>query len=31
MVTMSPDSRPALDGLEDKWTRRWDEARVVQV
>ena len=24
-------SKPALDGLEDKWTQRWAEARVVQV
>jgi len=33
-----PDSRPgdvpakpALDGIEEKWSRRWEEARVVQV
>jgi valyl-tRNA synthetase len=25
-----PD-KPALDGLEDKWSRRWDKERVVQV
>jgi hypothetical protein len=24
-------SKPSLDGLEDKWTQRWAEARVVQV
>jgi hypothetical protein len=24
-------SKPALEGLEDKWTQRWAEARVVQV
>ena len=24
-------NKPALDGLEDKWTQRWAEARVVQV
>jgi hypothetical protein len=24
-------SKPALDGLEEKWTQRWAEARVVQV
>jgi hypothetical protein len=24
-------SKPALDGLEDKWTQRWSQARVVQV
>ena len=28
---MSPDARPTLDGIEDKWMRQWDEARVVQV
>jgi hypothetical protein len=33
---MSPDSRavpdkPVLDGIEDKWSQRWHEARVVQV
>jgi hypothetical protein len=25
-----PD-KPVLDGLEDKWSRRWEEVRVVQV
>jgi hypothetical protein len=25
-----PD-RPSLDGLEEKWTQRWETARVVQV
>jgi hypothetical protein len=34
--SMSPDSRavpdkPVLDGIEDKWSQRWHEARVVQV
>jgi hypothetical protein len=24
-------SKQALEGLEDKWTQRWAEARVVQV
>jgi hypothetical protein len=24
-------SKPALDGLEEKWTQRWADARVVQV
>jgi hypothetical protein len=35
---MSPDFRasdgpakPTLDGIEEKWSRRWEEARVVQV
>jgi hypothetical protein len=31
MNVMKPDFRPTLDGLEDKWMRRWAEARVVQV
>jgi hypothetical protein len=35
LAAMSNDadrtSKPALDGLEDKWTQRWAEARVVQV
>jgi hypothetical protein len=35
LCAMSTDadrtSKPALDGLEDKWTQRWAEARVVQV
>jgi hypothetical protein len=25
-----PD-KPALDGIEDKWARQWEAARVVQV
>jgi hypothetical protein len=25
-----PD-KPTLDGIEDKWSRRWDKERVVQV
>ena len=25
-----PD-KPVLDGIEDNWSQRWDEARVVQV
>jgi hypothetical protein len=25
-----PD-KPVLDGIEDKWSQRWHEARVVQV
>jgi hypothetical protein len=24
-------AKPALDGLEDKWTQRWAKERVVQV
>jgi hypothetical protein len=31
MDAMSSDSRPTLDGIEDKWMRRWEEGRVVQV
>lgn len=31
MGAMSPESRPTLDGIEDKWMRRWEEGRVVQV
>ena len=23
--------KPSLDGIEEKWSRRWDEAGVVQV
>jgi len=23
--------KPTLDGIEDKWSRRWDEAGVVHV
>jgi len=23
--------KPSLDGIEDKWSRRWDEAGVVHV
>jgi hypothetical protein len=25
-----PD-KPVLDGIEDNWSQRWDQARVVQV
>jgi hypothetical protein len=31
MDGMKPDFRPTLDGLEDKWIRRWAEGCVVQV
>jgi hypothetical protein len=24
-------ARPTLEGIEDKWAQRWEEARVVQV
>ena len=23
--------KPSLDGIEEKWSRRWEEGRVVQV
>jgi len=28
---MKADRRPTLDGIEDKWMRRWARERVVQV
>jgi hypothetical protein len=31
LAGMTPDARPTLDGIEDKWMLRWDKERVVQV
>jgi hypothetical protein len=29
-ASLVPD-KPSLDGIEDKWSRRWEESGVVQV
>lgn len=29
-ASLMPD-KPSLDGLEEKWSRRWEDAAVVQV